>query len=321
MTKNTKSPLLALFVALALIAAACGSGDETATDEAPATNDTVAAATEPEPAEDASPEPTDIADTEAEVIVDVGFASEDAINGGKPTSIVPDGAPLVLEATDLIEGDGNTAAPGDLLVMHYVGVLEDGTEFDASWDRGDTFSFPLGQGRVIRGWDEGIIGMQEGGRRVLSIPPEQAYGAQSPSPAIPANSPLFFVVDLVSAITPPEVENVSEPATELEVTVLEEGDGDVVADGDVLEVHFTALLHEGGDEIASTFATGQPAIFEVGTEPTQFLAGFDEALPGQAVGSWLRIVIPPELGIVDAEANGLPADPTIVAELFISRIR
>ena len=321
MNKNTKSPLLALFVALALIAAACGSGDETATDEAPATNDTVAAATEPEPAEEASPEPTDIADTEAEVIVDVGFASEDAINGGKPTSIAPGGAPLVLEATDLIEGDGNTAAPGDLLVMHYVGVLEDGTEFDASWDRGDTFSFPLGQGRVIRGWDEGIIGMQEGGRRVLSIPPEQAYGAESPSPAIPANSPLFFVVDLVAAITPPDVANAPEPVTELQVEVLEEGDGEIVELGDIIEVHFVALVQETGQEIASTFVQGQPTVTEIGADPSLLLVGLDQAIEGNAVGSWLRVIVPPELGIENPEANGLPPEPTLVVELLINGIR
>ena len=319
MKKNLRKQLRLLLVALALVAFACGSETDASADtatsgDAAAAADVDGSAEEADTVEDAGPP--------VEANVNVVAGSTEEINGGKPETIAPEGdAPLTLGITDLIDGDGNEAQPGDLLIMHYVGVLGDGSEFDASWDRGDTFSFPLGQGRVIRGWDEGIIGMQEGGRRVLAIPPEQAYGAQSPSPDIPANSPLYFVVDLVSAITPPQVENVSDPATELDVTVLEEGDGDVVADGDVVEVHFTALLHEGGDEIASTFTTGQPAIFEVGTEPTQFLAGFDEALPGQAVGSWLRIVIPPELGIDDAEANGLPADPTIVAELFISRIR
>ena len=324
MTKNLGSPLRLLLVVLALVAFACGSeSDVTATTAAEdpvaesdaAESDTSGdGATESDPVADAGPAP--------EASVNVVAGSTDDINGGKPDDIAPgDDVPLALSITDLVEGDGNAAQAGDLLVMHYVGVLQDGSQFDASWDRGDTFSFPLGQGRVIQGWDEGIIGMQEGGRRILAIPPEQAYGAQSPSPDIPPNSPLYFVVDLVAAITPPDVENEAAPATELGVTVLEEGDGDTVAVGDVVEVHFTALIQETGEEIASTFLTGQPAIFEVGVEPTQFLAGFDEALPGNNVGSWLRVIVPPELGLPDAEDNGLPPEPTIVTELFISRIR
>ena len=91
---------------------------------------------------------------------------------------VPDGAaPTELEITDLIEGDGAVAETGDFLSMHYVGVLHaDGEQFDASWDRGSTFDFRLGQGQVIQGWDAGIVGMAEGGRRLLSIPADQAYG-------------------------------------------------------------------------------------------------------------------------------------------------
>ena len=251
MTKNLGSPLRLLLVVLALVAFACGSeSDETATTAAEdpvaesdaAESDTSGdGATESDPVADAGPAP--------EASVNVVAGSTDDINGGKPDDIAPgDDVPLALSITDLVEGDGNAAQAGDLLVMHYVGVLQDGSQFDASWDRGDTFSFPLGQGRVIQGWDEGIIGMQEGGRRILAIPPEQAYGAQSPSPDIPPNSPLYFVVDLVAAITPPDVENEAAPATELGVTVLEEGDGDTVAVGDVVEVHFTALIQETGEK-------------------------------------------------------------------------
>ena len=320
MDKNAKSSLLALFVALALITAACGSQAETETAAA----DTTEAEAE---AEESSDDPIGEADAgatagESNVVVDVVAASDDAINGGKPTSILPQGIPLTLETTDLIQGDGNTAAAGDLLVMHYVGVLEDGSEFDASWDRGDTFGFTLGQGRVIQGWDEGIVGMQEGGRRVLSIPAEQAYGADG-RPGIPANSPLYFVVDLVEVLSVPDVENAPAPVTALEVTVLEEGDGEIVEVGDVVDVHFVALFQETGQEIGTTFAQGQPFSFEVGAEPTQMLAGFDQAIPGNTVGSWLRIVVPPELSIPEpAEPDPtFPSDSTIVAELLIVGVR
>ena len=323
MDKNAKSSLLALFVALALITAACGSQAETETAAAEAADTTEAEAA----AEESSDDPIGEADAgatagESNVVVDVVAASDDAINGGKPTSILPQGTPLTLETTDLIQGDGDTAAAGDLLVMHYVGVLEDGSEFDASWDRGDTFGFTLGQGRVIQGWDEGIVGMQEGGRRVLSIPAEQAYGADG-RPGIPANSPLYFVVDLVEVLSVPDVENAPAPVTALEVTVLEEGDGEIVEVGDVVDVHFVALFQETGQQIGTSFAQGEPVTFEVGAEPTQMLAGFDEAIPGNTVGSWLRIVVPPELSLpepVEPDPN-FPSDSTIVAELLIVGVR
>ena len=101
---------------------------------------------------------------------------------------------------DLVEGSGRAAVPGATLSVQYVGVLHDGgKQFDASWDRGgDPFTFRLGAGAVIPGWDRGLVGMKVGGRRELIIPAEEAYGAQSPSPDIPPNSALIFVIDLES---------------------------------------------------------------------------------------------------------------------------
>ena len=104
---------------------------------------------------------------------------------------------------DLLVGEGAEVAAGDFLTMQYVGVLHaDGSQFDASWDNGQPFSFQIGGGQVIQGWDEGIIGMRVGGRRVLTIPAEQGYGDFSPTPAIPAGSTLVFVVDLIDSVTP-----------------------------------------------------------------------------------------------------------------------
>jgi peptidylprolyl isomerase len=116
----------------------------------------------------------------------------------KPTVEVPDcDAPIELETVDLVEGDGKELASGDTARFHYVGVTFDaGTEFDSSWDRGEPFETAIGTGSVIPGWDEGIPGMKEGGRRLLIIPPEQAYGAAGSPPAIGPNETLVFVVDL-----------------------------------------------------------------------------------------------------------------------------
>ncbi|MFD0568940.1 FKBP-type peptidyl-prolyl cis-trans isomerase [Kitasatospora gansuensis] len=117
----------------------------------------------------------------------------------KPEIDFPVGdAPTELQIRDIVVGDGAEAKAYANVQVHYVGVtFATGEEFDASWNRGQTFSFPLGGGRVIKGWDQGVQGMKVGGRRELVIPPHLAYGNQSPSPLIPAGSTLIFVVDLL----------------------------------------------------------------------------------------------------------------------------
>jgi FKBP-type peptidyl-prolyl cis-trans isomerase len=107
-------------------------------------------------------------------------------------------APKNLKVEDLIEGKGAAAKSGDKISVRYVGTLYDnGKEFDSSWKRGKApFQLTLGQGQVIQGWDQGLVGMKVGGRRRLTIPPDLAYGAQGQPPTIPANSTLVFDVDL-----------------------------------------------------------------------------------------------------------------------------
>ena len=113
----------------------------------------------------------------------------------KPTGAAPTG----LEIRDVVQGKGTAIATGDTAKVRYVGALfANAKKFDASWNRGKaTFDFPLGKGQVIKGWDEGVVGMKPGGRRELIIPADLAYGAQGQPPTIPANAPLVFVVDLV----------------------------------------------------------------------------------------------------------------------------
>jgi peptidylprolyl isomerase len=161
------APLLACLL-LALLAAACG-------DEQEATS---------------TPVPTTAGDLAADVSTDLT---------AKPAIAAPAGAaPAELEQEDIVKGTGRTAKPGDVVSVQYVGnSWSTGAQFDSSWDRGsEPFRFPLGAGRVIPGWDRGVAGMQVGGRRLLVIPPDLAYGDQSPSPDIAANETLVFVVDL-----------------------------------------------------------------------------------------------------------------------------
>ncbi|HET7455553.1 MAG TPA: FKBP-type peptidyl-prolyl cis-trans isomerase [Solirubrobacterales bacterium] len=117
----------------------------------------------------------------------------------KPKVKVPSGPPpKKLEIKDLEEGSGPEAKPGDEVTVHYVGVnYKTGKQFDASWDRGEPFTFKLGEGLVVPGWEEGIPGMKPGGRRELIIPPELGYGYRRVE-GIPPGSTLVFVVDLIS---------------------------------------------------------------------------------------------------------------------------
>lgn len=105
-----------------------------------------------------------------------------------------------LETTDVVDGTGATAQTGDTIAVHYTGRLKSGHVFDTSHDRGEPFIFRLGAGEVIKGWDQGIPGMKEGGKRKLVIPAELAYGERSPSRSIPPNSELHFDVELLKIL-------------------------------------------------------------------------------------------------------------------------
>lgn len=107
-----------------------------------------------------------------------------------------DAAELKIE--DEVVGKGAEAKSGDTVSVHYTGWLTDGTKFDSSLDRNQPFQFALGQGQVIKGWDEGVAGMKVGGKRKLTIPPDMGYGAQGAGGVIPPNATLVFEVELLS---------------------------------------------------------------------------------------------------------------------------
>jgi peptidylprolyl isomerase len=117
----------------------------------------------------------------------------------RPEIDFPEGTPpSMLEIDDIVVGDGDEAQNGQNVEVHYVGVAySTGDEFDASWNRGSTFRFPLGGGRVIKGWDMGVKGMKVGGRRKLVIPPHLGYGDRGAGGAIKPGETLIFVVDLI----------------------------------------------------------------------------------------------------------------------------
>ncbi|MGE9807583.1 MULTISPECIES: FKBP-type peptidyl-prolyl cis-trans isomerase [unclassified Janibacter] len=117
----------------------------------------------------------------------------------KPEIDFPGDAPSELVVEDITVGDGAEATPGKQIEAHYVGVAHStGEEFDASWNRGAPLAFTVGVGQVIQGWDQGLLGMKEGGRRKIVIPPHLGYGDRGAGAAIKPGETLIFVVDLVS---------------------------------------------------------------------------------------------------------------------------
>jgi peptidylprolyl isomerase len=120
-----------------------------------------------------------------------------------PANAAAETAPDAVQVETLIEGQGEGAVPGDILTVHYVGVLSDGTQFDESWSSGQPFVVEnLGQASVIPGWNEGLVGAKIGERRRLEIGSDKAYGAAGNPPTIPANAPLAFEIDVVDITKP-----------------------------------------------------------------------------------------------------------------------
>jgi len=127
------------------------------------------------------------------------FTMASAQNNSSPTKVTgkPTTTASGLEYWDINVGTGTTAAAGKTVKVHYTGWLTTGKKFDSSLDRGQPFSFPLGGGQVIRGWDEGVAGMKVGGKRQLRIPPDLGYGSRGAGGVIPPNATLIFDVELL----------------------------------------------------------------------------------------------------------------------------
>jgi peptidylprolyl isomerase len=179
---RAKLTILTLALVLGAGVAACGDDDEPSGESGA------------ESASTATPTPTASADGIEAIVQGTSKDTE-----AKPEFPGPSGdPPTELVMRDIVKGKGPKAQPGDTLTMQYVGVAwSSGQQFDASWDAGQPFPFQLGAGMVIQGWDEGMVGMQKGGRRLLVIPPDLGYGAQGAGGAIGPNETLIFVVDLV----------------------------------------------------------------------------------------------------------------------------
>ena len=324
MSKHLLIRLAALLAAFALIAAACGGDDD---DGVEATDGGGVEAAD-DGAEEVVPTPTPSGEVDNTDLTT------------KPLVEVPAGdPPTALAITDIVEGGGATAAAGDVLIMEYVGVAySDGLQFDASWDRGQPFTFTLGEGQVIQGWDDGIEGMAVGGRRELVIPPDLAYGeGGSGTGAIGPNETLVFVVDLVGVIpadaekpavdvpaepleaagTRPDVEVPAQLGSgELISTDLVEGDGEIADAGDLVAVRYVGVAASTGEDADSAWGPGIVRTFTVGEPNALITEGLVQGVEGMAVGGRRQLVVPPELGLPDPEINPASGDTLVyVVEL------
>lgn len=218
----------------------------------------------------------------------------------KPKVQVPEGPPpkkLVID--DLKTGSGPAVEAGDEVTLQYVGVkFKDGKQIDASWDRGEPFSFTLGGGQVITGWEEGVPGMKAGGRRQLVIPSNLAYGEGA----------LVFVIDLISIdssteststnakhVRPkPEVEVPNgPPPKELVVKDQEQGSGPAVKANDEVLVDYVGVSYKTGQEFESTWDEGGPNTFKL--NHPEVIDGWKQGVPGMKVGGRRELIIPSKL--------------------------
>jgi peptidylprolyl isomerase len=222
-----------------------------------------------------------------------------------------------LQITDEVVGQGTEVKSGDFLLVHYTGWLyidgQKGRRFDSSVDRGEPWLFQLGRGKVIEGWDEGLLGMRVGGKRILIVPPEKSYGDRV-VPRIPPNSTLYFEVELIDV-----------PRVQIDDPVV--GEGPVAEEGDVLLVHYTGWLSEDGKRgkvFDSSFDRSQPFRFALGKG--RVIQGWEVGVPGMRVGGKRLLTIPAELaygktGSVQGEQVVVPPDTDLIFEIQLMEVR
>lgn len=223
-----------------------------------------------------------------------------------------------LQYTEIEPGSGSQAKPGDVVSVHYTGSLPDGTVFDSSHSRHEPIAFVLGRGQVIRGWDEGIAMMKQGGKATLIIPPELGYGAKGAGDMIPPNATLHFDVELVgiqegAPEAPQPVDSYTSTTSGLQYFDLKTGSGAEARKGQQAVVHYTGWLTDG-TSFDSSLNRGEPFTFPIGGG--RVIKGWDEGVVSMKIGGKRQLRIPAELGYGARGAGGvIPPNATLVFEV------
>ena len=235
-----------------------------------------------------------------------------------------------LEYTELVAGTGAAPKAGDIVSVNYTGTLTNGVVFDSSYKRNQPFQFPLGQGQVIPGWDEGIALMKVGGKARLTIPPNLGYGPRGAGGVIPPNATLIFDVELmdVKAGAP----RVAAPAAPTQVKASDYvtttsglkyhdfvvGTGAAPQKGQQVVVNYTGWLLNG-TKFDSSLDRGEPFPFSIGLG--QVIAGWDEGVLSMKIGGKRQLVIPPNLGYgAQGYSSIIPPNATLIFEVELLEV-
>ena len=328
-SRARRTSLIAAGSVLALAAALSACGDDGASDADPATD---SAATSESPSTSASPSASGTAVASGELpVVKGGF-------GETPTITVPDSEPpsdMVVKT--ITKGKGPVVEAGETIVVNYAGVRwENGETFDSSFDRGSPAGFGIGVGAVIPGWDSGLVGLKAGTRVLMVLPPDEAYGDQTPGEPIQAGDTLVFVVDVLGShsgeetakgepapteddslpyvsITPKAPEIIipaGSPSKQLITIPVVVGSGPKVQKGDTVVVQYKGVLWRNGKEFDASWGRGQPFVTAIGQGAV--IPAWDKGLVGQTVGSRVMLVVPPKDGYGDAGSGQIKGTDTMV---------
>ncbi len=238
----------------------------------------------------------------------------------KPEVQLPSPLPTTLVITDLTTGTGPQAKVGDTVVVHYVGVRSaDGTEFDNSYDRGEPFDVLLGAGQVIQGWEQGLVGVQQGGRRQLDIPADLAYGDRGSGEIIQPGDAISFVVDVVAVLPGTTADQQPDITLEgaanipvIQNTDLVVGTGATPGEGGKFAVQIMLFRADTGELLNSTWGT-PPVVFDFTTD-TNTYPGIIAVAKGMQVGGRRQSQVPFQL-MFDGQGNDtiqLPASVDVV---------
>jgi len=326
-----RSVLLAV-PALMLTAAGCGSDDkksDSASSSSPSASATPSA----------TPKPSIVSGPVPDITAGTKFGEKPTVAKGTVTPSKD------LAVKTVIQGDGPVIAAGDYIEVNYLGQIWDTAKvFDTSWGRGP-YTNVIGQGKVIPGWDQGLVGQKVKSRVELAIPPSLGYGTSGNAQAgIKGTDTLVFVVDVLNrynikssangkavpqtdanlpkvgtntdgaapSVTVPKV----KAPTKLVSSYVLEGDGAAVKATDTLLLQYKGVLWDGGKEFDSTYKNGQLAAFPL----AQLIKGWQEGLAGKKVGSRVMLVTPPDLAYGSQAQGGIPANSTLVFTLDILAI-